>query len=55
MVGDEEKGIEPTEESWWKVGPWLVIFALGGLVVGLVVCWIAGLIGAIRLGGTLRF
>lgn len=44
MAGDEE--VEPTEESWWKLGPWLVVFAL----VGIVVCWVVGLIGAIVLG-----
>jgi hypothetical protein len=52
MTGDEEKvsEVEPSEESWWKLGPWLVVFALGGIVVGIVVCWIVGLIGAIVLG-----
>lgn len=43
--GDREE-VKPTEDSWWKLGPWFVIFALGGIVV----CWIAGLIGAIVLG-----
>jgi|SRR6187551_2096911 len=49
MAGDEE--VEPTEDSWWKLGPWLVIFALGGIIV----CWIAGLIGAIVLGEPFGF
>jgi len=51
MARDEEKpGIEPTGEPWWRLGPWLLIVALGCIVVGIVVCWIAGLIGAIVLG-----
>jgi hypothetical protein len=50
MAGDEERRTESTEESWWKVGPLLVIFALGGIVVGVVICWIAGLFGAMVLG-----
>jgi hypothetical protein len=52
MAGDEEREeVEPTEDSWWKLGPWLVIFALGGIVI----CWIAGLIGAIVLGEPFGF
>jgi hypothetical protein len=51
MAGEEEKDeIDPTEESWWKLGPWLVVLAL----VGIVVCWVVGLIGPIVLGDPLR-
>jgi len=50
---DEKEGIKTTEESWWT--PWLVIVALGVFVVGLVVCWATGLIGAIVLGEPFGF